>query len=292
MDKNISQLLINRNISNYRIISGHDPNAIVFDIGNRILKITKMNQFYAEMHMGALYDIHNALTPIHVTPKLMSVDYINGYVVTEFEKVKNTGEVISSNEAGRALGKAHCALKDVKVRKSYPWDGFYGEKQEFSCVIPMVKNEFIRETAYELLDYIKNRMLNNAKIQYVHRDLNPGNIIKSKEYVYLIDWDMAYGGYIVDDIAMSICCLGAVAIEQGESLTRHCKDFLIGYMSENQVKWDDKDSSELVSAIALAGLRQGVSGWFSDKGNLSATYWKHILKRMEISLLLCKSFEG
>ena len=45
----------------------------------------------------------------------------------------------------------------------------------------------------------------------------------------------------------------------------------------------------MISSIAIAGLRQGISGWFSDKGNLSAAYWKNIIKRMEIALVLCKS---
>lgn len=292
MKKNyiISELLNKNNNEIGKLIKGGmDPNAILWDKGNSILKITKMEKFYSEMHINAICQIHKILAPIHVAPRLLYIDYVDGYVISEFEKIIHSGDILTSYEAGNVLGKAHVALKDVEVKKAFSWSGFYGEKSEFSCVVPLVKDVYIRETGYKLLDYITNRKLEGRKSQYIHRDLNPGNIIKSFSYIYLIDWDMTYGGYIEDDVAMSICCLGTLEFGQISSLISHCDEFLRGYRLQNDVDWASRESSILISAIALAGLRQGVSGWFSDKGDLSAAYWDNIRNRMEISLLLCQS---
>lgn len=287
IDSIVSKILEKRGIKEYQIISGLDPTAMVLDIGKSVLKIAEMDMFYAEMHMHALEDIHYALSQIHVAPQLMYMDYIDGYVITEFEKIEKSEEIVSSFEAGCALGKAHSALKNIEVRKAFPWDGFYGEKAEFLCIVPLVKNDFIRKTAHELLKYVTVCRKESEHAQYIHRDLNPNNIIKSPQYTYLIDWDMAYGGYIQDDVAMSICCLGPMAQERGISLESHCENFLNGYKEHNNVERVYLESEVLISAVALAGLRQGVSGWFSDRGNLSEAYWINIMKRMEISLSLC-----
>lgn len=285
----IRKLLKEREIKEYHIISGLDPTAVVLDIGKSVLKVAEIDMFYAEMHMHALKDIHQALSQVHVAPQLIDIYYDNGYVISEFEKIEKSEEVVSSYEAGCALGKAHSALKNIEVKKAFPWDGFYGEKAEFLCTVPLVKNEFIRKTAHELLGYITVCGKETEHIQYIHRDINPNNIIKSPQYTYLIDWDMAHGGYIQDDVAMSICCLGALAQESGVGLESHCRNFLDGYREHNNVDWANSKSEVMISAVALAGLRQGVSGWFSDKGNLSAIYWVNIIRRMEISLSLCRS---
>lgn len=287
LDSIVSEVLKKREIDKYHILGGLDPNAIVLDIGKSVLKIAKMDPFFAEMHMNALEDIHNTLSKIDVAPKLMFQDYHNGYVISEFDKIEKCSKNVSSYEAGCALGRAHRALENIEVRKAFPWDGFYGEKSEFLCIVPMVKNEYIKNTAIGLLGYISDYGTKRNKVQYIHRDLNPDNILKDSKNIYLIDWDMAYGGYIQDDVAMSICCLAPLAQEYGRSLMEHCKDFLRGYNIYNDQDWSTLYSQELISAIALAGLRQGVSGWFSDRGNLSEKYWDNILKRMSIALSLC-----
>ena len=115
-------------------------------------------------------------------------------------------------------------------------------------------------------------------VHYIHRDLNPGNILKTSSGVYLIDWDMSHGGHREDDVAMSICCLASM-VEGEKTFSSFCKEFLNGYRRRIPAEWAVYNSPTMVSAIALAGLRQAVSGWFSDKGCMEGLYWDKYTKK-------------
>ena len=118
-------------LKKYKIISGLDPNAMVLDTGITIIKVAKMESFYAEMHINALQDIHDILSRIKVAPKLMYIEYRDGYVVSEFEKIEQSDKIASSYEVGCALGKAHNALKTLKLEKLFRGMVFMERKMNF-----------------------------------------------------------------------------------------------------------------------------------------------------------------
>ena len=269
-------------------LHGLDPNNQVWCRRGMILKITSIEKFYALMLKDALADIHSALAPLKVVPALLWITYKEPYLITGFEKLEEIG-TSSAFAIGMTLAKAHCGLENIPVRKTYPWIGFYGEPHEFKMLIPHVKDTQIRTKAKYLLSKITIRNHTNL-VHYIHRDMNPSNVINTKNGVFLIDWDMAHGGYRIDDVAMAICCLA----QQDDTclLMDFYSEFIEGYRQYIRVDWADCSSAELLSAIALAGLRQAVAGWFTDKGDLSGLYWPNILKRLDTAIELCKTAEA
>ncbi|MDF2943092.1 MAG: Phosphotransferase enzyme family [Herbinix sp.] len=271
-------------LSKWKLLKGLDPNNCIWDIGCSIVKISYMDDFYAEMHIEALSNIHSALAPIGVAPKLDWIAHKSPYIISVYEKIEFKEEP-SAFESGEALAKAHIALEYIPIRKSFPWDGFYGEPDEFRFLIPLIKDVNIHSKSKLLLDTITCRPHTNP-VHYIHRDLNPGNIIKSDSGVYIIDWDMTHGGHREDDVAMSLCCLANITNSNFEALS-FCREFLNGYRKQINADWAIIDSPVMISSIALAGLRQAVSGWFSDKGNMSAHYWPNILNRLDFAVNVC-----
>lgn len=113
-----------------------------------------------------------------------------------------------------------------------------------------------------ILPYCKFRTHTDF-IHYLHRDLNPTNIIYQTNHVKFIDWDMAYPGYREDDVAMSLICLLDNCAKGDEIFWAN--KFLFGYHKIFSQSWVSLQSEILRAAIAIAGLRQAVAGWLQIK---------------------------
>lgn len=272
-------------INNWKIIGkGLDTNNRVFERNNLILKITFIESFYSSMYVNALNDIHATLHPLNIAPKLQWMKYREPYLITIFDKLETVGYP-TAFEIGETLAKAHIALQEIPVKKSYPWIGFYGTPDEFKIIIPQITHQEIRKKSEILLSKAEKYQIVETH-QYIHRDLNPTNIIKTNNGLNIIDWDMAHGGYCIDDLAMSICCLAPY--KNNESLLDFYFEFINGYRQYKNKEWICTYEKNIIPAIAIAGLRQAVGGWFTDKGDLSNSYWPNIMNRLNTSIKLCK----
>ena len=55
---------------NWTLLNGLDPGNRVWDTGDEIVKVTRLEKFYAMMQIDSLTDIHTALAPLRVAPRL------------------------------------------------------------------------------------------------------------------------------------------------------------------------------------------------------------------------------
>lgn len=266
----------------WSLLGGLDRNSVVWDAGEKVVKVRQISPFEAKMLMRALSDIHSKLAPAHLVPRLLSIQYDGRLLVSVFERISVVGS-LEPTEVGFVLGRAHSLLAGVPVRKTSAWSGYYGEYREFRFLIPIIEDESIRQRAEQLLPIACNRELTQP-VHYIHRDLNPNNVLVATDGIRLIDWDMTHGGHREDDVAMALCCLSDLSIAGAEVVL--AADFLHGYREALPTVWSRLDHPLLRSAIALAGLRQAVAGWFSDEGDTSAKYWKNIHRRLEAACTL------
>lgn len=266
----------------WKPLGGLDTDSAVWEVDGRIVKAHRVPPFRARMLMRALHDIHACLSPRHLAPRLISMSYDGTTFVMEFERVEASGIALPA-EVGFALGKAHTHLEHIPIKSTLAWTGFYGEFHEFRFLVPLVEDAAIRQQAERILGLSQYRERTDP-VHYIHRDLNPSNVLRTSENVYLIDWEMAYGGHREDDVAMAICCLADLC-ETGEEKDL-ANGFLEGYRQALAVAWAELEHPVLRSAIALAGLRQAVAGWFSDGGDTSASYWPNIRNRLKTACIL------
>ena len=150
-------------------------------------------------------------------------------------------------------------------------------------MIPLVEDLYIRDFAKKLLPLTFNRP-HTGKIHYIHRDLNPGNVLVTTKGACIIDWNMTHFNYREDDVAMTICCLCDNCEDNIE--TTIASKFLEGYYSIIREDWCELNHPILKAAIAIAGLRQAVSGWYTDQGDTSLSYWKNIYHRIKTACTL------
>jgi len=263
-------------------LAGLDSDSAVWEVEGRIVKARRLSPFRAGMLKTALSDIHAALAPAGLTPRLLSITYHDDILVSEFERIDATGPA-HPGEIGFALGCCHRLLAAVSIRSTVAWTGFYGEFQEFRFLVPLVTDNSLRERATRLLPAARYRE-HTEPVHYIHRDLNPMNVLKGARGVRILDWEMAYGGHREDDVAMAICCLADSSVAGSEEGI--ATEFLAGYRISLPTPWATLSHPLLRSAIALAGLRQAVAGWFTDEGDTSASYWPNIRKRLETACQL------
>ncbi|MEA2173470.1 MAG: hypothetical protein QOD00_1062 [Blastocatellia bacterium] len=257
-------------------LGGLDTYSATWGVGPCVVKARRINEFEGRMLLHSLSDIHAALSASRLAPRLLSIHYDGEALFCEYERVETVGPA-SPHEAGFALARAHELLVNVPVRHTLAWTGFYGEYDEFKFLVPLVEDAPIRRLAGRLLPHTKRRE-HTSPARYIHRDLNPTNLLKAADGVRLIDWEMAHGGHAEDDVAMSLCCL-ADGCREGEEAAI-ALEFLKGYGTAAPAQWLSLDHPALRAAVALAGLRQAVAGWFSDEGETTADYWPHVRHRL------------
>ena len=261
---------------------GENTSSSVWRYGNSIVKVWKQNQFYLEMLASSLLAIHTHLALSNLAPILHSIEIIDGCLIGIFENLPNTG-VYEISQVGCTLAKAHSILETIPVVSSYPWSGFYGEYNEFSFLVPNITDNELNSTASLLLPLTKSRE-NTNMAHYLHRDLNPNNVIAYEGSLKIIDWDMNHPGFREDDLAMSLICL-MDKCEYGQEQI-FAETFLSGYKKVLPAEWASLEHNIFRSAIALASLRQGVAGWYSDEGKTSASYWPNIRHRVKVAACL------
>jgi aminoglycoside phosphotransferase (APT) family kinase protein len=115
----------------------------------------------------------------------------------------------------------------------------------------------------------------------VHRDLHRNNVLRSTDGILLLDWDMSHVGRTDDDLATTVCCV--VADSDPADRSADAARLVAAYREETGVDWALLEHPRLRASIALAGLRQGVAGWYSDEGDTSAGYWPRIRRRMHVA---------
>lgn len=261
-------------------LGGLDTDSLVWQVGSSVVKATSMLPFQAQTHAVMLRQIHGALAPEGLAPALLFCEYDGERLVSIFEFLVPIADA-SPRAIGEALGRAHAILVRMPVRSSRPWVGFYGEWPEFSKLVPLMKDRSLQRSASQLLPLTVNRD-HTAQSHYIHRDLGLSNTVRTQSAIALIDWDMAHAGYAIDDLAMTISCLGADFLGKVHPC-QLASEVLEGYAHANAASRVGLAQPEFISAIALAGLRQAVAGWYSDQGDTTAPYWPNIRKRLSVA---------
>lgn len=270
--------------SEWKALPGMDGHAAIWDVGDRVVKAKTIGAFRASLLVRMLGDVHGALAPARLAPALLASSYDNGVLVMELEKLAPTWSP-GPRDVGVALARAHARLASVPVRGSHPWVGFYGEAPELRFLVPLVEDRALREGAQTLLGPAA-RSGHTEPAHTIHRDLNAGNVVGTPDGLRLLDWDMAHGGHREDDVAM---CLLFLADECGvQGIEDRAAAWLAGYRGVIAADWAELGHPVLRSALAVAGLRQAVGGWFADEGHLSAPYWRRIRARLEAACRLVR----
>lgn len=268
-----------------RVLPGLDPTSVSWVCADGLVaKCSRIAPFRAALLRRTQQAVHNALAPIGVTPTLHEAAYDRERRL--FTALFSWHEPVGPAEAadiGATLAAAHEGLAGVTETATFPWIGFYGEQAEFGAVLPGVADPEVRELGERLLPYAARPPRADA-LQLVHRDLHRNNVVRAGDGIKLIDWDMAHLGRVDDDLAATVCCV--VADSPDEAITADAASLVGAYRSRTGAAWADLEHPALRAAIALAGLRQGVAGWYTDEGDTSARYWPRIRQRMRIAVAL------
>jgi len=270
---------------NLFLLKGNNSNSFVIKNQEYVFKFWKGSAFELEILLSNLLEVSRALSPSGLTPEIKHWVQLDEYLIVIFKyyHFKEFKTNISSIfKAGQILAKAHTLLKDTNnTGKSISWSGFYGQQDEFRALIKNINHKIIFYHSSKLIDLCKKNY--RTPMHLLHRDLNPSNIKTVKSKLQIIDWDLSHVGYREDDIAMSLICL---LDDVDKNFIKLAEAFFEGYKSVINYEWLGLKDQNIISSIALSGLRQAVSGWYSDKGNTSAYYWEKIMHRIKVSSFL------
>jgi serine/threonine protein kinase len=282
IEKHLGELAINPSL--LLKFKGGSTDSSVWRHCDKIIKIWNQSNFNLQILARTLANIHKFLSCAHLVPKLDSLSFAtDNHLIGIFEYLEPCEERFDPEAVGMTLAKVHLALETVPIGGTLSWVGFYGEYDEFKFLTPYVTDNSIKEVANFLLPYCKFRTHTDF-IHYLHRDLNPTNIIYQPNHIRFIDWDMAYPGFREDDVAMSLICL-LDNCANGDEIVWANK-FLFGYQKIFPQSWVSLQSEILRAAIAVSGLRQAVAGWYTDQGDTTAGYWINIRHRINVAALL------
>lgn len=262
-------------------LPGRDGISDVYAVGDSVVKLSPMTTFEATMLGRTLEEVHAALAPHGLAPAVRLVCYDGAHLGTVCSRVDEHPSSLPPEAVGGALARCHALLAGIPARWSSPWVGFYGEYAEFRAVIPAVEDDELRTLGTALLPHAR-RTPDWATSHYVHRDLHPANVLAGPQGPCFVDWDMVHVGTPLDDLAMTALMWAADgAADARDTVAR----ILTGYRAV-----DDRspalDSTPMRQALAVAGLRQGIGGWFTDEGRCEAPYWPYIRRRIRAAVEL------
>jgi hypothetical protein len=262
-------------------LPGRDNESTVDRVGEHVVKIRPATPFAAVHLARAFADVHRALAADRLAPALELACYDGEHLATVHSRVPATAGRADPTAVGAALARCHRLLGGVPVRAGSPWIGFYGEYAEFAALVPAVDDEEIRVLGAALLPHAR-RSGASGPPQYVHRDLHPGNVLAGPDGVCFVDWELIHAGSALDDLAMTALMWAA---ESDDAPWRTVGRILAGYAAGGGAQYRPGDAG-LTAALALAGLRQGVGGWFTDEGLCTAPYWPYLRKRLRTAAAL------
>jgi hypothetical protein len=262
-------------------LPGRDNASTVDRVGDLVVKIRPASLFEATHLSRAFEDVHRVLAADSLAPSLHLTCYDGQELATVCGLIDATAAKPAPGAVGAALARCHRLLADVPVRAGSPWIGFYGEFAEFAALIPAVDDDEIRRLGTALLPYTRRSGVPGPP-QYVHRDLHPGNVLSGPDGVCFIDWELVHAGAALDDLAMTALMWAA---ESDDPPWRTVGRMLAGY-AEGGGPLHRPDDPGLITALGIAGLRQGVGGWFTDEGACTAPYWPYIRRRIRTAVTL------
>jgi aminoglycoside phosphotransferase (APT) family kinase protein len=263
-------------------LPGRDGVSRVHAVDDRVVKVSPMAEFEATMLSRTLEDVHAVLAPHGLAPSVELICYDGSLLGTVFSRIDGRSAPPPTPKAvGGALARCHTLLADLPARWSTPWVGFYGEYQEFRSVVPAVEDDELRELGIALLPHARRRLDDSVR-HYVHRDLHPANVVAGPHGPCFVDWDLVHVGTPLDDLAMTALMWAAESTAEPSSTVGR---MLAGYRAEGG-RTPELNSTPMRQALAVAGLRQGIGGWFTDEGRCDAPYWPYIRRRIRTAVRL------
>ncbi len=247
-----------------------------------VVKFTRTSAVVAAETADRLQRVHDALCPEGLAPALIAARVVNEGLLTIYTRGECMGSA-NFGEIGKTLACAHAILAGVPVSSPSTWIGHIGEAEDFEQSLEQVSDQELADSGKHLIE-LARRAASPDPIQYVHRDLHPCNILKVRKHIWLIDWEMSYGGTVIDDVAMTVCLL--CDNRPPSTWKPIARSFLAAYRKESGAVWADLTNSRLQAAIAVAGLRQGIAGWITDGGDVSGPYWPNLRHRTRVALKL------
>jgi uncharacterized protein (TIGR02172 family) len=153
----------------------------------------------------------------------------------------------------------------------YTADDLPSQKERFSYTIKC-SSEILGDKVSRILDYVES--LPNG-ISVCHGDLHFNNIIVSDDKLVAIDWNSAYKGNPLGDVARTCMIINSPAMPPGTSnimamLSQYTKgliywNYLSEYMRLNKVRFEDIDAWILpVAAAKLKDKNHREKKWLMD----------------------------
>jgi aminoglycoside phosphotransferase (APT) family kinase protein len=262
-------------------LAGRDGASDVYAVGDQVVKLRALTPFEARLLAIAFTDVHGALAPTGLAPELHMMCYDGEVFATSCELVTEPVPALrpAPEDLGAALAEVHLHMAGVPGRSTQPWIGYYGEHHEFSMITPSIEDDELRELGTRLLPHAVRGDV-PGPVHYVHRDVHPGNVVIGGRGPCFVDWDLVHIGSALDDLAMTTCLWAA---ETDAPASDTAERIIDGYAKAGHTRYA-LDAEPFRSAVALAGLRQGVGAWYSDEGACDAPYWPWVRRRIRAAV--------
>lgn len=239
-----------------------------------VVKVRPCSPFEAEHLVGCFTSLNRHLVPLLLAPKVRRTLHDGTTFATVFDFVEGTAQMSDLGAVGTALGRAHVALQGHTTR-TLPWTGNFGERFEFKRLLDAMPHGELRDAGLNLVTRV-NRSEPPGPVTLVHRDAHPRNVVwRAPGCPVFLDWDLAHTGSAIDDLAMT-ALMWATDVPRGDPL-KAVSTIVNGYRSvAGSFQFTEDDFWD---AFAIAGLRQGIAGWYTDEGDTSAVYWPFVRNR-------------
>ncbi|PLX20095.1 MAG: hypothetical protein C0601_00170 [Candidatus Muiribacterium halophilum] len=143
---------------------------------------------------------------------------------------------------GKTIGRSHSSSRKIKNIERYHWYEEYGYWEKYVEKVPKI----ISEKYFECIEKVKNIKTDHYGL--VHADAHHGNFFVNNGKITLFDFDDCVYSHFINDIAIVFYYAfkknenGLVDVDKCYSFI---KEFMKGYLSENQISKEEFDNINL-----------------------------------------------